>query len=117
MKEKRQKVLFYGNTLVLAGMQASMEACPGLEVIVLDGPAAEAELLAPDLGVVVFDMGAIHSEFLLTQMEAQPELLLIGIDPESHEVLLAGQEAGSIALDRILQIVRGREKSDSESLE
>ncbi len=117
MKEKRRKVLVYGNSLVLAGMRASLEGCPGLEVIVLDGPAAEAELLAPDLSVVIFDMAAVRSEFLPTWMQAQPDLLLIGVDPETHEVLLSGQQAGSIALEQILKIVHGREKSDSGSLE
>ncbi len=116
MREKRQKILLYGNSLVLAGMRASLEACPGWEVIALDGPASEAELLAPEVSVVIFDMGAIQSEFLLTQMQAQPDLLLIGIDPESHEVLLAGQQAGSIALEQIFQIVRSREKNDPELL-
>ncbi len=117
MTQKRRKVLVYGNSLVLAGMRASLEGCPGLEVIILDGPAAEVELLAPDLSVVIFDMAAARSEFLLTQMQAQPDLLLIGIDPESHEVLLAGQQAGLIALEQIIQIVSGREKSESESFE
>ncbi len=115
MKQKQQKVLIYGNSLVLAGMRASLEACTGLEVIVLDEPAAEAELRAPDVSVVIYDMNAIQSEFLLNQMHAQPDLLLIGIDPESHEVLLAGQKAGSIALEQILPVVRGREKSESKS--
>lgn len=117
MEQMRQKILIFGNSLVLAGMRASLEACPGLEVIALDGLSSEAELLAPDVSVVVFDMGAIQSEFLLTRIQAQPDLLLIGIDPESHEVLLSGQDAGSIALTQILQIVRSREKPGSESHE
>ena len=107
MKEKQRKVLVYGNSLVLAGMRASLEACPGLEVIALDGATAEVVLLAPDLSVMIFDMAAVRSEFLLAQMQAQPDLLLIGVDPETHEVLLAGQRVGSIALEQIIQIVRG----------
>ncbi len=115
MKQKRQKVLIYGNSLMLAGMQTSLRACPELQVIVLDEPASEAELLASDVSVVIYDAAAIQSEILLTQMQAQPDLLLMGIDPETHEVLLAGQKAGSIALEQILQIVRGQEKSESKS--
>jgi hypothetical protein len=106
--ETRQKVLLYGDTLVLAGLLASLKACHGLEVIALRGPVTEAELLAAAPSVVIFDLEAIQSEFLLAQVQARPGLLLIGIDPESHEVLLTGRDAGSITLDQIVQIVRGR---------
>jgi hypothetical protein len=102
----RQKVLFYGNSLVLAGLQASLRACPCFEVIALDGPAAGGELLAPGPSVVIFDLGAVRHEFPLAQMQSQPGVLLIGIDPESHEVLLTGQAAGSIALRQIAEIVQ-----------
>ncbi len=115
--EKRQKILLYGNTLVLAGIQASLRDCPSFEVIAPDAPANQAELLASPPDVVIFDMEAVQPEFLLAQMQSLPGLLLIGIDPESHEVLLTGQEVGSIALDQILQIVRSREKTDSETLD
>jgi len=104
--ETRQKVLFYGNSLVLSGMQASLRTCPWLEVIALEGLVTEAELLALNPSVVIFDLGAVQPEFLVTQMQAQPGLLLIGIDPESHEVLLTGQAARSITLDQLTQIVR-----------
>ena len=107
--ETRQKVLVYGDSLVLAAVQASLQACPWFEVIAVDGPAAEADLLAYGPSVVIFDMGAVRPEFLLTQMRALPDLLLIGIDPESHEVLLTGQAARSITLDQITRIVHSRE--------
>lgn len=110
--ETRQRVLLCGDSLVLAGLQAGLTAWPCLEVTAQQGLATEAELLAAAPSVVIFDLGAIQSEFLLAQMQAQPDLLLIGIDPESHEVLLTGQAARSIALDQIVQIVCSR-KTDS----
>ena len=51
-------------------------------------------------------MRALESEFLLAQMQELPGFLLIGVDPESHEVLLTGQAVGSILLEQITQIVR-----------
>ena len=39
-------------------------------------------------------------------MQDLPGLLLIGVDPDSHDVLLTGQAAGSILLEQITQIVR-----------
>ncbi len=94
---------------MLSGLQASLRTCHGLEVITLDGPATATELLATHPSVVIFEMDGIQSEFLLAQMQALPDLLLIGIDPESHEVLLSGQAARSITLDQIMHLVLSRE--------
>ena len=104
--DSQHKVLFYGNSLVLAGVQATLEAHPGFETIALDQPIPQPELLVLNPRVVVFDMGALESEYLLAQMQELPGLLLIGVDPESHEVLLSGQAACSISVEQITQIVR-----------
>jgi hypothetical protein len=103
--DSQHKILFYGNSLVLAGVQATFQGYAGFEAIALDNPATQAEVLALDPAVVVFDMGSSESEFLLAQMQQLPGLLLIGVDPESHEVLLTGQAVCSISLQQISQIV------------
>ena len=100
------KVLFYGNSLVLAGVQATFNRYPGFETIALDQPTTQTELLLLNPEVAVIDMGALESEFLLAQMQELPGLLLIGVDPESHEVLLTGQAVCSISLEQITQFVR-----------
>jgi hypothetical protein len=104
--DSQPKVLFYGNSLVLAGVQATFQGSAGFEVVALDQSATEKELLAFDPSVVVFDMAALQSEFFLAQMQELPGVLVIGVDPESHEVLLTGQAACSISLEQITQIVR-----------
>lgn len=103
--ESQRKVLFYGNSLVLAGVQATFKGYPGFETIALDQTTTQTELLVLNPTVVVFDMGALESEFLLAQMQELPGLLLIGVDPESHEVLLTGRAACSISLEQITHIV------------
>jgi hypothetical protein len=105
--DSQQKVLFYGNSLVLAGVQATFKRDPGFETIALDQPTSQTELLVLNPAAVVFDLGDLESEFLLAQLQELPGLLLIGVDPESHEVLLTGQAACSISLEQITQIVRG----------
>ena len=112
--EMRQKIFFYGNSLVLAGMQASLRACAGLDVIAMKEPASLAELLSPKPAIIIFDMDAVHDDFLLEHLQAQPDLLLIGIDSETHEVLLTGEGASSIALDQILLIVKSWCKPGAE---
>ena len=105
--DSQHKVLFYGNSLDLAGVQATFKGYPGFETIALDQPTTQTELLVLNPTVVVFDMGALESEFLLAQMQELPGLLLIGVDLESHEVLLTGQAVCSISLEQITQIMRG----------
>src|SRR5262245_15623533 len=104
--DSQHKVLFYGNSLVLAGVQATFKDYPGFETIALDEPTTQTELLVLNPTLVVFDMADLESEFLLAQMQELPGLLLMGVDPESHEVLLTGQAVCSISLEQITQIVR-----------
>jgi hypothetical protein len=54
-------------------------------------------------------MEAVQPELLLAQMQSLPSLLLIGIDPESHEVLLTGEAVHSITLDQITQILQSQD--------
>jgi hypothetical protein len=105
--DSQHKVLVYGNSLVLAGVQATFQGYPGFETVALDQPTSQTELIGLNPTVVVFDMGALESEFLLAQMQELPGLLVIGVDPESHEVLLTGQAVCSISVEQITQIVRG----------
>jgi hypothetical protein len=64
--DSQHKVLFYGNSLVLAGVQATFKGYAGFEIIPLDQPATETELLAFNPSEVVFDMGALDSDFLFS---------------------------------------------------
>lgn len=104
--DSQHKILFYGNSLVLAGVQATFKGYSGFQTIALDQPTTQTELLVLNPTVVVFDMGDLESEFLIAQIQKLPGLLLIGVDPESHEVLLTGQAVCSISLEQITQIVR-----------
>jgi hypothetical protein len=104
----RQKILLYGSSLVLAGMQAGLKESPLFDVIAIGQPAAREDLSAVDPSVIIFDLGAFQEETILEQVQARPGLLLIGIDAESHRVLLTGQGASSISLDQISLIVRSR---------
>ena len=99
--ESQPKVLFYGNSLVLAGVQATFKGYAEFEVITLNKPANETELLACDPSMIVFDMRTLESEFLFAHSQELPGVLLIGVDPESHEVLLTGPAVCSISLSSL----------------
>lgn len=107
LMDGQPKVLFYGDSLVLAGVQATFRSYAEFEVIALDKPATELELLAFDPSMIIFDMRALESEFLFAQMQELPGVLFVGVDPENHDVLLTGQAVCSISLEQITQIARG----------
>ena len=112
--EKKQRVIIYGNTVVLAGIEARIKLDPNIEVIGHALPGSQQDLAELQADVVIFDMDEVQPEFLLAQLQSQADLLLIGIDPESHEVLLTGQAARSIRLDQITKIMQNRDPPGAE---
>jgi DNA-binding NarL/FixJ family response regulator len=112
--EKQQRVIVYGNTVVLAGIEARLRLDPNTEVIGHTQTGNQQELAGLHPDVVIFDLDDVQPEFLQTQFQLQPDLLLIGIDPESHEVLLTGQATRSITLDQITRIMQNRDPPCAE---
>ena len=100
----------YGDSLVLEGVRASLENCPGLEVVVLDQPLEMSldELCAYCPAALIFDLSAIRPDLLLSLFQ-QPGLLLVGVDPETHQALVwSGRQAAAVvAADLVEVITRG----------
>jgi hypothetical protein len=115
MKEQRQVVL-YGNSLLLAGAEASLRGRPGLEVARLDVtlPDLSKRLrhLRPD--VIVFDLSAPHPEFAFTFLQENPGLLLIGLDANSDTVImLSSQHHTAARMDDLIQVIQTRMRIDA----
>ena len=108
-------VLLYGRSLLLAGVAASLARCPGLQVAQAATWTEASRLLAecmPD--VLIFDLTDTcesrpegHGIFdILALLFKNPHLLLIGLDAECNRaVLVSGQEAQSLSLSKIEEIV------------
>ena len=92
--EKKRRVVVYGNTVVLAGIEASIILDQGCEVVPHPWPMDRQALCTLDPDVVIFELDAVPSEFPYTLSRERPGLLLIGIDPETNQALLwYGQKA------------------------
>ena len=106
MKE-RLKILLYGDTLVLAALQASLAAQPDLDVVGIIGMAAsEQTLCALRPNVIIFDLGAVQPAFHYALVEKLPGLLLIGIDASTHRVLVwSGQQLYELSTIDLVEVI------------
>ena len=91
---KIQRVIVYGNSLALAGIEASLNLDPECEVVGHAWPFDQQELSKSYPDVVIFELDAVPPERLYALSKEIPGLLLIGIDPESNRAQLwSGQQA------------------------
>lgn len=103
-----QTVLLYGNSLVVSTIGASLQACPDLQVLPLDPalPHAIQRLGQLQSGCLIFDRTTVQPDFLLSLLQ-QPGLLLIGIDPETHEALVwSGSRATALDANDLVRVIR-----------
>lgn len=108
MNGTQRRTIVYGDSLILEGVRAKLAGNPSLEVILLDHPLAspleELRRLNPD--VLIFDLGAVQADFPLAMLQ-RPDLLLIGINPETHQALVwSGRETAAVVAADLLEIVQ-----------
>ncbi len=84
-----QRVILYGGSLVLAGVQASLSVSPNLDIITLEELPADWVAILHELhpSAVIFDLDGVQPDFPLAILQ-QSNLLLIGIDAESAGTLV-----------------------------
>ena len=105
---KRQRVVLYGDSLVLAGMGASLKTYPGIELICLAAqpPAEVRQLWALRPAVVILDLGAVPPDLPVSLLGEQPELLLIGMDAAGDKLLvLSGRQARAVTTADLVQVI------------
>jgi hypothetical protein len=106
--DKPRKVVLYGNSLVLGGMKASLQSYPNLQIITLDisSETGLRDLCTLDASVVIFDLATVPSEFPLSLLHEQPELVLIGMDAAGEKLLiLSGQQARTLTTSQLVQMI------------
>lgn len=100
-------ILLYGRSLLLSGVAAGLERCPELRTVRAATWSEASRLLAeqsPD--ALIFDLTSVNESHILPLLLTNPDLLLIGLDAEYNQaVLVSGQNAGPLTLNRIRQIL------------
>jgi hypothetical protein len=106
----RRRVILYGRSVILGTVGVSLERYADLEIIPLSPPlpgAEELEALAPD--VILFDVDAGRPEAAFTLLETWPNLLLVGVNPESDQIVLWSSSRGSaLVTEDLVRVISPR---------
>ena len=115
MVEKRQRVILYGDSLILETVGASLQKHLQFEVISLSDPYPSARQLGamqPD--VILFDMDPPRPEAAFSLLATCPGLQLIGINPETHQALVwSGRQAAAAAAADLVDVIRRGRRGDT----
>jgi hypothetical protein len=108
MSTTKRHVILYGDSLVLQGVCAALQDRPDVELhwldLALQWPLETIRACCP--AVFVFDMAAVGPEFQLALLQ-QPELRLVGIEPETHQaVVWSGRHEAAIVAADLFKIVQ-----------
>jgi len=108
MKHIQRKVILYGDSLILEGIHTNLRCCPDLEMVSLVPPLPKAKVLhqlSPD--VIIFDLEANNLEALLELLQTNPQLLLIGIDLMTNQMLLwSGEHSHALSLPNLVKVIQ-----------
>jgi len=109
----RKLVIMYGDSVVLASAQASLCTSSNLEILALDksccNSAENLRHLHPD--ALIFELGSTSPDLPLSILH-QPDMLLIGIDPETHQALVwSGRKSTAIDTAELLGVIQGKHSS------
>jgi len=107
MDVNKRRVLLFGDSLILAGVRASLEPYAYLEIIQVDDSVENLletiHSLSP--AVIIFDLMAVQPGFQFSLL-LQPGLLLVGIDPETQQaVVWSGRQEAAVAAADLIKII------------
>jgi len=106
--KKQRKVILYGDSLILEGIRTNLSGCPDLEVVSLAFPllkVQELDALTPD--VVIFDLEAAHRDAVLALQRERPQVLLVGVNLATNQMLLwSGEQSRGLAMPDLVLAIR-----------
>ena len=103
-------VFFLGNSILISGIATSLAGYPNLSVTRLDRAELEIDVEASALGqhpVIVYDTGVESPGDILDWIRRVPGLRLIGLDPDTQNVLVvSGQFLPLVNLEELAGIIQ-----------
>jgi hypothetical protein len=83
-------LVLYGDSVFLAGLKAALSRYSALSPITIESGrhSISAQIQALNPRAIVFDLSAAHPEFVLGLLYERPDMLVIGVDASSDEILV-----------------------------
>jgi len=106
---KSRTVAFYGNSLLMASLGATLSEQDDLRLEYVDpeGTESASELQALDPDVILFDLTTARLGLMLSLFQALPQTRLIGVDPDGKRLLvLSGRDSKGLEVSDLLQAIR-----------
>ncbi len=108
----RTRVVVYGSSVHMAGIAVSLKADQNLEVVCVDphSPSARRSLSELSPAAIAFDLIDPPPSLDVGLLHEHPGLLLIGVDPNSNELLvLSSQQKRAVAVVDLLKVIQREE--------
>jgi hypothetical protein len=104
----RQRILLFGNSVILGSIGIYLQRCPQFEVMTLAAPLQEVQdfdNVNPD--ILLFDLETIHTEAVFSALKTNPSLLLIGISPDVNLVKIwSGRQLRDLSINGLLEMIK-----------
>lgn len=83
-------LVLYGDSVFLAGLKAALGRYSAIDPITSEtgGPGSSTHIQALNPRAVVFDLAATKPDFALRLLCERPDMLVIGVDASSDEILV-----------------------------
>ena len=102
-----RRICIYGNSVILGTLGLNLRTYPQFELTNLVPPWPDRlhlEELKPD--VIFFDLEAEHPEAAFSMLDCHPDMLIIGISPDSNLVKVwTGRQIRKISTQGLLEMI------------
>jgi hypothetical protein len=116
--EVSRRILFYGNSLILGTLVTSLRKHSQFQVTILLPPfpgKQRIEELKPD--AIFFDLEADRPEAAVSLLESFPDLLLIGVSPDSNMVKMwTGCQLRELSTQELVEVINEQLRKSSNYL-
>ncbi len=110
------RLVLFGNSVFLAGIKAELKTSTHVELITVetDTPDVVNLIRRRNPTAVIFDLSIGYPSFVLSLLQDQPGLLLIGMMPSSDEMFLfLSQHAHAQKIQDFIQVINGLSNANS----
>lgn len=117
---QKKKVVLYGSSLFITGLEASLKVVPDLEIQRVEVKQQDSldrlRAQAPD--VIIIELGIATGDKTINLLKSFPGVALIGLDPESNQLMvLSLQQESVLTTADLVQVIQKQPIQPHESFD